>query len=101
MRVDYDAVVAGYEQGLQTQLRGFRPAHDFLETWVHDADPVRSILNMVEAAELSGAKDLDIWIGPETAGKVDGKRLAALTSQVGKVTVQALDAGLMLRVTYA
>ena len=100
MRVDYDAVVAGYEQGLQTQLRGFRPAHDFLETWVHDADPVRSILNMVESAGLSGARDIDIWIGPETSRRVDGKRLEAVTSQVGKVTVLARDAGLLLQVTY-
>jgi len=51
--VDYDQVTRGYETGLNTQLRGFRGGTRFLEHWVHDPDPVKSIVNMIEAAETS------------------------------------------------
>ncbi len=101
MRVQYEETVSEYEQGLQTRLRGFRPAQEFLETWVHDADPVRSLLSMVEAAELGGVKDLEIALGPETARRVDRKRLESLTSKVGKVTLQEAAGGLVLKVAYA
>lgn len=100
MRVHYEEVVSAYEQGLQTQLRGFRPAQAFLETWVHDADPARSILSMVEAAELGGLKELDIAIGSETARRIDRMQLETLTSKVGKVLIEDAADGLVLKVTY-
>lgn len=100
MQVRYEEIVDEYERGLQTRLRGFRPAHDFLDTWVHDPDPARSILSMLEAAELGGIKDLDIAIGPETAGRMDRQRLQELAAQVGKVTLEEQGAGLLLKVTY-
>ncbi len=101
MRVHYEEVVAAYEQGLQTQLRGFRPAHAFLETWVHDADPARSILSMVEAAALGGVDAVVIAIAPKTAGQIDRKQLESMTSKVGKVTLEEAGGGLVLKVAYA
>ncbi len=100
MLVRYEEIVSEYEEGLRTQLRGFRPAHEFLETWVHDEDPVRSILNMVEAAELGGLKALDIAIGPETASRIDRKRLIEMAEATGKMALKKGDAdGFVLQVT--
>jgi hypothetical protein len=96
MRIQYEEVVAAYEQGLQTQLRGFRPAQAFLETWVHDADPARSILSMVEAAELGGLKDLEIALAPETAEHIDRKRLFETASKLGKAALKAGEGGTLL-----
>ena len=38
VHVNYDELVARYEDNLTTVLRGFSPSEQFLETWVHDAD---------------------------------------------------------------
>ena len=101
MQLRYEELVSAYERALQTQLRGFRPAHEFLESWVHDADPARSILSMVEAAELGGLDAVEITIGPETTTQLDRRRLEALTSKVGKVSLRETSGGLVLKVTYA
>ncbi len=99
MRVQYEEVVAAYEQGLQTQLRGFRPAHAFLETWVHDADPARSILSMVEAAELGGVKDLEVALGPGLAARIDRDQLVLTASKLGKTSLKEEDGGIVLQVS--
>lgn len=101
MRVSYEDVVSAYERDLQTQLRGFRPAHAFLETWVHDADPARSLLNMVEAAELGGLDRIEIDIGPETARVLDAPSLREATAKLGQVTLEPAGTGLRLQVVYA
>lgn len=101
VRISYEEVVSAYERDLQTQLRGFRPAHAFLETWVHDADPARSLLNMVEAAELGGLERLEIDIGPETAKVLDAGSLREATGKLGQVTLEPAGPGLRLRVVYA
>ena len=101
MQIRYEEIVAAYERDLQTRLRGFRPQHEFLETWVHDEDPARSLLNMVEAAEMGGLDEISIAIGPETAKRLDQARLQEMTAKVGKVSLVAEGAGLLLKVAYA
>lgn len=100
MRVDYEEVVAAYERDLQTRLRGFKPAHPFLEGWVHDANPARSILNMVEAAELGDLPSLEIRIGPETAKVLDRAYVRTWTAKVGRATLEEIPDGLLLKVDY-
>ena len=100
MRIEYEAVVSGYVQSLQTQLRNFRPAHEFLETWVHDEDPAKSLLNMAEAASLGGESSLDIAVGPETLRTVDPLRLERVLAQAGKVQLVPEGKGLLLRISF-
>jgi len=100
VRISYEAIVADYEKGIQTTLRGFRPAQDFLDTWVHDEDPARSILSMVEAAELGGLHVLEVAVGPGIAGRVDAKLLAEMLSKIGRTVVRPEAGGLLLQVTY-
>ena len=83
--VDYDQVTAGYESGLNTQLRGFRGGARFLEHWVHDPDPVKSIVNMIEAAGTAGLPDVTVILGAGTQAAVDMARLDKLAAELGQV----------------
>jgi len=76
--VDYDQVTRGYETGLNTQLRGFRGGARFLEHWVHDPDSVKSIVNMIEAAETNGLADVTVVLGVRTHSALDMVRLSGL-----------------------
>jgi len=49
----YEDLVEAFEHSLLHQLRGHGAAVPYLDTWVPDPDPVRSLLNMLEAAELA------------------------------------------------
>lgn len=98
VRLDYEALVDEYQGKLQTQLRGFRTAHDFLDMWVHDEDPVRSLLNIVEAAEAGGVAAIEIAIGPDTLARLDEPRLVALVGRIGRTRFSREGDGARLRV---
>jgi hypothetical protein len=98
--VDYDQVTGGYESGLNTQLRGFRGGARFLEHWVHDPDPVKSIVNMIEAAETAGLPDVTVMLGARTQAALDMARLDKLAGELGQVAKEARDGGLSLTVRF-
>jgi len=99
MPIDYDKLVADYQAGLFTELRGFGPGAGFLETWVPDEDPVRSLLNMVEAAESFGQEAFSVAIGGATARRVDVAALGALVGALGTVRVEPRGDGLLVEVS--
>lgn len=99
MRIRYEEIASGYEEGLRTQLRRFRPAHEFLETWVHDTDPAKSILSMVEAAQMGGIDRLEVLIGESTAKGIDLAQLKALTDKVGRAEIAREGTDVVLQVT--
>ncbi len=98
--VDYDQVTGTYESGLNTQLRGFRGGARFLEHWVHDPDPVKSIVNMIEAAETDGLSDVTVVLGPRTQTALDVARLDKLAGALGQVAKEAREGGLALTVRF-
>ena len=98
--VDYDQVTGGYVSGLNTQLRGFRGGARFLEHWVHDPDPVKSIINMVEAAETAGLDDVTVMLGARTQAAVDMARLDKLAAELGQVAKEEREGGLALTVRF-
>lgn len=98
--VDYDQVTAGYESGLNTQLRGFRGGARFLEHWVHDPDPVKSIVNMIEAAGTAGLPDVTVILGAGTQAAVDMARLDKLAAELGQVAKEERTGGLALSVRF-
>jgi hypothetical protein len=77
--LDYEELVQQFETSLQTQLRGHNNDAGFLEVWVPDPDPVNSILNMVESAELSGMEGFDLRVRQSTLG---GDGLARLKAKL-------------------
>ncbi|HKW93656.1 MAG TPA: hypothetical protein VJX92_17330, partial [Methylomirabilota bacterium] len=98
--VDYDQVTGTYETGLNTQLRGFRGGARFLEHWVHDPDPVKSIVNMIEAAETAGLADVTVVLGARTQAAVDMARLDKLAAELGQVAKEERQGGLALTVRF-
>lgn len=98
--VDYDQVTRGYETGLNTQLRGFRGGARFLEHWVHDPDPVKSIVNMIEAAETTGLADVTVVLGARTHGALDMVRLDKLAAELGQVAKEGREGRLALTVRF-
>jgi len=71
--IDYEDLVVAYHQSLTTMLRGFRSMEefDFLEIWVPDDDPARSILNLIEAAKERNLKCLTVILGSKTLKAID------------------------------
>jgi len=76
--INYENLVASYEDRLLNQLRSHGVDLDFLEMWVPDEDPVASILNMAEAAGAFGAEKFSLRVSSETLpqGKYDALRAA-------------------------
>lgn len=90
--LNYEELVADFETKLVTQLRSFGVAAEYLETWVPDEDPVKSILNMVEAAEAHGRKDIAVRVGDSTLPRDQIDALVAEIGTLGHVEARA-DAG--------
>lgn len=106
--LDYEALVAGFEHSLLTQLRGHSAAAPFLEGWVPDEDPVRGILNMLEAAEIAGEGTIALRVRHDTlpAGRLPeiqefaeefGRLTIAEEGDSWQLTITAIGFGQMLR----
>lgn len=97
--LDYESLVERYNDNLATVLRGFRPAEAFLETWVPDSDPAKSILNLVEAAEADGAESVALFLGSTTVQHLDLAWLMQSLAGLGVPEVRDERDGLLLRVS--
>src|SRR5205823_1814786 len=98
--LDYDKLVETYSANLDVNLRGFRPAEEMLDTWVPDEDHVRSLCNLVEAAQLCGSDRLRIRISnatlPEEAADAVKEKLVGL----GDVSVEKADESLIFTISH-
>ena len=96
--VKYEDLVAAYEQALVNVLRHHTAGQDYLELWVPDEDPVKSILNMIEAAQTAGRPAIAIDVSSRTISSEQARRLAALAAAFGDVTVAPNTAGHLVSV---
>ncbi len=94
--IDYDRLVADFEAKLVTQLRGHGAAAAYLEMWVPDSDPVKSVLNMVEAASAYGQKELAIRLRPGSLRQDQTRALIDKIGRLGQVKLEATPGGGML-----
>ncbi|MBI3317677.1 MAG: hypothetical protein HYZ90_00820 [Candidatus Omnitrophica bacterium] len=99
-RLDYENLLASYEDRLTKVLRGFRPTPEveFLETWVPDDDPARSILNLIEAAKERNLKRLTVTLGHKTLQAVDFDRLTQTIGSIARVMIERTAEGAELRI---
>ncbi len=97
--LNYEDLVKAFEEALVTKLRGHGAEADYLEMWVPDADPVKSILNMVEAAEAYGRDDIAIEVSSETLSEGQVNELLALLRDIGSPQVTARADGRLVEVT--
>ena len=82
--LDFESLTADFNQKLLTQLRGHSADNQYLETWVPDEDPVKSILNMVEAALSSGLEIVRVRIASSTLNKTQRDVLLAELGTIAK-----------------
>lgn len=85
---NYEALKDEFDRKLTTQLRGHGTDNEYLETWVPDEDPVKSILNMAEAALSSGLTEMRISF---RAGTIDHMQGGVLVAEVGKIAAARLE----------
>lgn len=65
MRFEYESLVNMFENALLTQLRGHGSSSEFLRTWVPDPDPVNSLINMADAAEIENVPQFEVEIAAD------------------------------------
>ena len=96
-RVNYEELVENYNKNLFETLRGFRAA-EFLDTWVPDEDHEKSILNLIEAAQIAGMDSIILFIGSDTADSMDLSLLKDQASKMGDIQLKPGDKGMDLEV---
>lgn len=74
---DYEPLLADFNHKLNTQLRGHGADSDYLEAWVPDEDPVKSILNMAESAIASGCAAMKVRFAAATMDEAQRRALVA------------------------
>lgn len=100
--IDYDSLVAEYNDNLTKVLRAFRPAAmSFLDMWVPDEDIAKSVLNLVETAEAAGLSRVVLFLGSATVRDLDVARLVQVISVVGTTDVKHENGGLLVTVSIA
>ena len=97
--LNYEELVRAFEEALVTKLRGHGAEADYLEMWVPDEDPVKSLLNMVEAAAAYGRDDIAIEVAAETLSEVQVNELLAILRDIGAPRVTARAGGRLIEVT--
>ena len=89
----YEALVEDFNRKLITQLRGHSADAEYLETWVPEEDPVKSILNMVEAAQSYGQDEIRVCVAEATLDAQQRDQLLALVSALGEARIVPCDQG--------
>jgi hypothetical protein len=89
--LSYEELVRAFEEALVTKLRGHGAEADYLEMWVPDEDPVKSLLNMVEAAQAYGREDIAVEVAEDTLTDRQVNELLSILSDIGsaKTTLAA------------
>lgn len=86
--IDYDQLVDDYSTSLVDKLRGHGAAGTFFDHWVPDEDPVRGIINLIEAAEVGGVPNLTIRV---SASKLKSSEKARLERAAEGLAVLAIQ----------
>ena len=86
-RLQYEDLVEEFNRSLLTQLRGHRAGAEYLETWVPEDDPVKSILNIVESAQAFGRNALCVNFAKTTMNRDQQRRLLELIAPIGKAGI--------------
>lgn len=97
--LNYEDLVGAFEEALVTKLRGHAAEAEYLEMWVPDEDPVKSILNMVEAAEAYGREEIAVEVASNTLSDAQVNELLGVLRDIGAVEITARKPGHLIVVT--
>lgn len=67
VELNYQELVKDYYENLNNNLRNFKGGPGFLETWVHDEDHNRSLLEILDLAHSNGVASLRIHLPKEVS----------------------------------
>jgi len=95
----YEQLIKDFEESLLTQLRGHNNEAGFLEIWVPDPEPRKSIVNMTEAAEIYGLPEFELTIEQATISEDQLQILAKEISDLADMEVVRIDANYGLKFT--
>ena len=85
--LNYERLVADFSNDLLHNLRNHGAAEDCLETWVPDEDPVKSLLNMVEAAQAADSQEIAIEVTKATLPDARIPELCNLLAGLGSIEI--------------
>ena len=86
--LNYERLTADFANDLLHNLRNHGAAEDCLETWVPDEDPIKSILNMVEAAQSADSQEIAIEVSKTTLPDTRTPELRGLLAGLGNVELR-------------
>ena len=96
--IQYETLVAEFEDGLLNALRGHGVGFDYLDIWVPDEDPVKGILNMAESAEAFGTPEIIVAVRRSTLPASRDGELLALLSPLGNASIAPMEDGVVIAV---
>lgn len=99
--LDYETLVMEFEESLLTKLRGHASSADYLELWVPDSDPVKSLLNMADAAQLGGKPLIVVRIQHATLDEAGIDRLRIEIGSGGALSVENKGSAWQLQIGVA
>lgn len=85
--LNYEGLVADFKRKLLTQLRGHSADAEYLEAWVPEDDPVKSILNIVESAQAYGQHAVRVSVAKTTMSAKQQQDLLRLIAPMGQVRI--------------
>lgn len=86
--INYEELVASYEDRLLNQLRGHGVDLEFLEMWVPDEDSIVSILNMAEAAGAFGTEAFSVCVSEQTLPAGKRSTLQSTLEEISSVEIE-------------
>ncbi|MBF0240826.1 MAG: hypothetical protein HQM12_24290 [SAR324 cluster bacterium] len=98
IRLDYEELVKAYWQNLNLLLRSFNTGGEFLEMWVADENPEKSIVNLIEAAQAGQCEQLDLFISETIWNKLHFENIHEMLNGVCDVTVHQESGGVLMSV---
>lgn len=97
--INYKQLVTDYNEALINVLRGFRPKYEFLNIWVPDADSDKSIINLLEAAQIEGENEVSLLLDQQTLDNLDLTVLIQEAAELGQVDTHQTEQGLIFQVS--
>ncbi|NQZ86962.1 MAG: hypothetical protein HRT54_05210 [Colwellia sp.] len=93
--IQYDETLQEYNSALLNTLRGFTPKYEFIAIWVPDADLLRSVISLVEAAFSEDEFQFTLNFSKETMLPINRKefdlRLADIAIFTSEETVTGVN----------
>lgn len=89
--LNYQELVDGYYDNLNNNLRNFKGGPGFLETWVHDEDHNRSILEILDLAHSHGIAALQINLPQDVVRHINLDWLRRNAYEYGSLELKGLQ----------